>query len=322
MDGLMGHDEAIREIVVALRRAGLDADVRGELLSIRLDDAPLGRPIIWLGPGAVEDIETHRGAFVLAEHIPGAIASRLRDGGAWFADAAGNAFIRAPGVIVDIRGRARRTTVRPRDREPVQKNLMSARRAQVVFSLLTWPELVGAPLRDVARVAGVSLAVAHETTSILSETHYLDTRRAFLDFRGELVDQWARAFATGLGRAIELGRFIGEPSPDAWVFDGRHVAVSGEAAVPGLKGDGLTLYVESSDPRAIARARWRRPRAPTEVENIVLRRKFWRAPREPFTAKPGVDRAPDLLVYADLLASGDARQREVAETLRASLVRR
>lgn len=136
-----------------------------------------------------------------------------------------------------------------------------------------------------------------------------------IDRREELLDRWVEAFPLGLSRDLTLGLFVGEPDPGAWSAKGQHVYVSGERAVSDLNGTSLTIYVPELDPNAIAASRWRRPRH-DEEPTIVVRRRFWTDPELRDEPDGHARTAPLLLVYADLLSSRDARQREVAENLR------
>lgn len=230
-----------------------------------------------------------------------------------YLDAAGNAFISFDGVHIDVRGR--------RAQEPTGigvprltrggVNLFSAKRSQVIFAVLSWPELLERPVREIADAAGVSLGQAQETLELLTQYRFLDDRRRFQKSRREqLIDQWASAFPMGLGADSKTGRFSG----DWGNFDPGQAAVyvSGEAGVPTLlRPETAVLYTEDFPTELIRTHRWRRNEA---RPNLFFRHQFWR----PLTAsaRPGVYQAPWLLVYADLLAANDSRQREAAEQLR------
>jgi hypothetical protein len=240
-------------------------------------------------------------------------AEMLRQLGINYLDAAGNAFIVFDGVHIDVRGRRAQVpagaTLPRLTRGGV--NLFSAKRSQVIFALLTWPELLESSVREIARTAGVSLGQAQMTLDLLTQYGFLDDRRQFgRAQRDRLIDQWAAAFPTGLGSAAKTERFAGQ-----WRgFDpgNRTVWVSGEAAaLDVLRPETAVLYTEEFPTDLIRAHRWRRNEA---QPNIFFRRRFW-LPQGP-PAEPGVHDAPWLLIYADLLAANDSRQREAAEQLR------
>lgn len=240
-------------------------------------------------------------------------AELLRQLGINYLDPAGNAFISFAGVRIDVRGRRQEAAHgigMPRlTRGGV--NLFSTKRSQVIFAILSWPELLDRPIRELAATSGVSLGQAQETLELLSQYGFLDTRRQLVEpQRDRLIDQWAAAFRTGLGSATTTGHFSG----DWGGFDPGETAVhvSGEAAVPDLlRPETVVLYTEKFPTQLIRSYRWRKDEA---RPNIFLRHQFWK-PLDA-AAGPGVYEAPWLLVYADLLASNDSRQREVAEQLR------
>lgn len=311
------------------RDVGLRLSFVGPTAIVEAGDQILERP--WsvlprvMRRGWVEPAWDARPRLLLADGpISDSAAREARERGDWYLDTQGNAYVRAPGVLVDVRGRraGRSSPQSPGSDRARGTNLMSARRAQVIFALLTWPELLHAPLRFLAGSAGVSVSMAHNARTALEEERYLVPGADGLDRRDVLVDQWANAFPLGLGKAIELGRFVGDPDPGAWREKGDAVYVSGEQAAGMLRAGGLTLYVPALDTDTLWRSRWRRA-APDESPNILVRRTFWTPPwpdsdRDP-DGRPSLGTAPPLLVYADLLASHEPRQREAADVLRGEI---
>ena len=247
---------------------------------------------------------------VIGTRIAPRLATAIRDNGDWYADARGNAYIRDRGIRVDIRNQRPSEATRG---QATAKNLVSARRSQVIFCFLTWPTLLHASVRTVAATAGVSTFVVHETRHALVDEGYLYPGATRIERFDELVDRWAGAFPLGLGRDLTLGTFAGEPDPRAWIDAGVPIYVSGEFAVPAIRGTSLTMYAPEILPRAVAASRWHQP-APDEEPTVTVRRTFWTPPGSDRSAPGSV--APELLVYADLLASRDPRQREVAFDLR------
>lgn len=243
--------------------------------------------------------------FTYAPYIPKRSADLLRDIGAQYLDAAGNAWIQFGDVLIDVRGRPR-----PADapRTPRSGNLFSAGRAQVLMALLAWPHLWEAPQRDVAAAAGVSLGQAHNTLALLAEAEY--DRHRVRSGRASLLDLWAAAFPAGLARRLRLATYRGDnPTEPKPARRGDTLAVSGETAVPDLlRPTTLTLYVTELDPRLAVVNRWRADGEP----NIVVRRRFWRDPSETGGVSTPIGIAPWPIVYADLLASRDPRARDAA----------
>jgi hypothetical protein len=249
--------------------------------------------------------------FAYAPYITAKTADSFRRAGVQYVDAAGNAWIQFGDVLIDVRGRLRPAGAAPRT--AAAANLFSTGRAQVVFVLLAWPDLWDAPQRELARAAGVSLGQAHNTLALLVQAGYeRDERR---DGRTGLLDLWVAAFPTGLAQRLTLAKYHGAVGKVKKERADDVVAVSGEAAVPDLlRPTTLTLYVAKLNPRLAIVNRWRSDGEP----NIVVRRKFWNDPATPHAPTPGVDLAPWLLVYADLVTSDDPRTRGVSAHYRES----
>ena len=246
--------------------------------------------------------------------------SAYRSGGIDYLDLAGNAFIRFGDVYVDVQGRSldSRRAVNESRHAPV--NLFSARRSQVTFALLVWPELFDLPIRITSEAAGVSIGLAFQTSQLLRESGYIvGDASPRLVRRSDLIDKWTDAYTNGPRRKLVLGRYRGD-KPDVRSIDpAGSFLISGECAVPSLlRPTTLTLYASELDPRLISAHRWRRDGQP----NIEILKKFWKDPRQILHEQRDLDhdsverRVPLLLVYADLMASGDGRQREAAVSFR------
>ncbi|MBE7699168.1 hypothetical protein H9623_02455 [Oerskovia sp. Sa1BUA8] len=314
--------EVLDRIQQAVGQRGVQIHADGESVTLEVDGHTLRRPVRWLteDPSARSPRALRTGArdqFFLASRIGPSLARRIRDDGGWYADAAGNMFVRAPGVLIEVEGRLPASSRKPAPARRNARNLVSPGRAQVVFSLLTWPHLVTRSMKEVAEVAGVSSSLVHTVFLLLEQERYLSVTSRGLERRDELIDLWAAAYPLGLARWTELGRFSGEPRPRAWSELGHQVYTSGEYAAENISGPDLVLYVPELEPRALMSARWKRP-APQEHANIIVRKAFWADP-DAITLEPRVERAPQLLVYGDLLASNDPRQREAAAAMRGEL---
>lgn len=243
--------------------------------------------------------------FVLTTYVAAKTADAFRRAGIQYLDSAGNAWIDFSDVLIDVRGRPRPVEDgRPRH---ATGNLFSAGRAQVVFALLAWPQLWDAPQRKLAQAAGVSVGQANSTLKLLKQTGY--TRTGARPGQAALLDLWAAAFPTGLAERITLARYTSDEPVRRKNLES--VSVSGAAAVPDLvRSRAAVLYVDEFDPRMPVVHRWRTDGEP----NITVRHKFWTEPTANTGGRGNV--APWPLVYADLLASEDPRERAAAHEWR------
>jgi hypothetical protein len=250
---------------------------------------------------------------VASDYISEKSAASLRDTGIQYIDGSGNAYIRFQDVLVDVRGRRRRKTDADFQSAQRPSNLFSPRRAQVVLVLLAWPEFADANVRDIAKASGVSVGLVHDTLAMLDESGYLPHGSGSLYRRRELLEYWTAAYPTGLSPRLALASFRGEPQDIRKVNAEDPVFTSGESAATDLiRPETVTIYVESLDPKLPIVNRWRSDLEP----NIFVRRKFWSSPYKDDGPLVGLRPAPWPLVYADLVASGDPRQREVAREWR------
>lgn len=271
-----------------------------------------------LTPAVATAIDAPAGTalLVVAPHIGDAAASVLRDRGIDFVDEAGNAHLAWPRLVIDVRGR-RRPIRAPRRRSTAASRAFTRSGAQVVFVLLSWPSRTGRPLRDIARASGVSLGTAQIVIEELTTAGYLvdGPRGRTLSRGGELLTRWVDAYALWLSPRLHLAAFA---VTDPLWWDGADVELDdagaqlgGELAAsllaPGLRPTAATLYADEVPADLVARHRM----TPDEQEGtVVVRRRFWQMSDD---VSPLV---PTPLVYADLVASGDPRQREQADRLR------
>lgn len=266
-------------------------------------------------------------------------AGGFRDMGLMFADTVGNAYLRFPGVLVDVRGRRAPHLDEPPDGprpagpNPASTNLFSAGRAQLVAALIAWPDLATGPVRETAAAAGISTGQAHSALALLEQTGYLVERRVRSDRVEELLDLWTAAYPRGLGPKLAVASYtatrdigstrddiLHEPRTDhrtdvdvdAGADEGPELELSGES-VPGIgirEPLSLTVYARAWTPRRAVRHRWRAARSAAEAD-VHVRRRFWTAPSGPGEGKTAPV-APWPIVYADLVATGDPRLAEVA----------
>lgn len=253
---------------------------------------------------------------LVADHVTPPLADALRTAGVEFIDGAGNAFLHQPPTLVFVKGQRPTGLAAPAERG----RAFQATGLQVLFALLARPDLVGRPYREIAVAAGVAHGTVGWVMAELPGLGYLAAlggRRRLIN--GErLLDRWTEAYARTLRPRLLLGRFRGDltrlQAHTAWPED---VLVGGEVAAARitrhLRPGTATLYTpEKTDPRVALKLGLR----DDDEGNVEFRRRFWDFPADdPLLT-------PTLLVYADLLAIGDARCLEAAQLLRGPLLAR
>ena len=229
-------------------------------------------------------------------------------------DLAGNASLLLGDNVILVSGRPRLHSA------PMKRSSWTRSTLRVALALLTDPSLLVKTYRDIAQVAGVS----HGT--VQNAIHSMRERRDLIERRGEpglqftdkdrMIDEWTTLYPSLLRGSLELGRFRTDIA-DWWrdVPDMRdRCGFGGEPAAAMLTGylkpATFTLYCANEVPREwIAKARLR-PDRDGNIEFLKSPIRFTAAAEYPQNV------IPPLLVYADLVASGDSRNLETARLLR------
>lgn len=316
------------EVVARLDELGLPATVARSqgreaqaLVTITID----GRSIplsVWHTPvsdsaaaliaNALREIRPDGDGAIVTEHVSRRVAERLREEGAQFLDAAGNMYVRHNGLVLWVVGRPRR------ERSPRERPTRAFRRVglQVIFTLLADPEIIRLPYRVIALMAGTSLGAVTPVMQDLREGHYIvgpeDNRS--MQHLDRLLTAWAEAYGQTLRPRLLLDRFRTD-DPRWWQSiepSGFDVAWGGETAAAvltqELRPETVTIYAESLPRELIVEARLRR-----DLDGDVdIRNRFWTG----HLPAPAPDVVPAPLIYADLIAAGDARSVLAAERIR------
>lgn len=250
------------------------------------------------------------GKLLAAPYITAELAEQCRTRGIQFIDTAGNAYLKAEGMRIFVTGNKRPLSAMPAAKD----RATTATGMRVVFALLCRPELLNAPYRDIAAAAGVALGTVGWVFFALQERGQLlidkSKKRQFVDAR-RVIEEWALNYPARLKPRLAAGRFHATAG-DWW----KNADLAKRAALFGgeVAGDILTkyrapgnvlVYAEGDPGRLIMDNKLKADPA-GEVEILE---KFWH-----FDPAAGENRVvPPLLVYADLLATQDTRNHEVAK---------
>lgn len=261
-------------------------------------------------------LPSERPVLVLAPHVPDAAAEALSERGVDFVDGAGNVRLAWDGMSLDVRGHRPRAASAPR-KDPSASRAFTRSGAKVVFALLSWPGLTARPVREIAAASGTAVGTVHAVMGALAGAGYVyeSDGDAGLNRAGELLERWAEAYAVGLAQKLELGSFSMADAGRLADLEKAALAhgallggeLAGARIDPHLRSTTVTFYVEEIPAELVARFRMRRDDADGTVH---FRRRFW------LRRDPGTTLVPSPLVYADLVSSGDPRQREHAERIR------
>lgn len=256
-------------------------------------------------------------ALLVTNYVTPPLADALKERGIAFLDAAGNAYLSHPPLLVWVKGQRPKETLITAN---VTTRTFNPSGLQVIFPLLCHPEWADRPYREIAQRAGV----AHGTVGwVLAELPKLGfmaevggKRRLLQPER--LLQQWVEAYARTLRPRLLLGRFHTDlldwyktldPGKYGFLLGGEPAAAR---LTHHLRPGTVTLYGQKVEPRLLLDQRLR----PDPQGKVEILTRFWKFDND----DPLVTPLP--LVYADLLAIGDARCLETAKLLYADIIAR
>lgn len=265
----------------------------------------------------VREIAEPGGGILIADYINPKMAEKLKAAEIQFLDTVGNAYLNRKPVYVYINGKKppQKPTVERRGRALQPTGL------KVVYAFLTDRELINAPYREIAERADVALGAVGWVIRDLIEQGFLiegKNKKRRLTNYDDLLDMWVENYPQRLRKKLLLGNFTTDEenwwhkiNPCAYkaVWGGEIAAAEYTNYLTPKDG---TVYLQKETMNLFLKdARLRRTQ---EFErphiNIELLEPFGN-----FVASNNTLANP-ILVYADLLATGNIRNIETAQKLR------
>jgi len=229
-----------------------------------------------------------------------------------FIDAAGNAYINEPPLFIFVKGNKLADTHRP---DPPPRAFRPAG-LQVVFALLCNPGLEKAPFREITKVAGVALGTVAWVIGDLKQMGYLvdmGKRGRRLVRKDNLLTRWVTAYPEQLRPKQLIDRYRATDY-DWWQYADLHAFEAywgGEIAAATLtrylKPQIVTIYAtQAPGPLLLKHKIKKDPHGDIEILRVFW--KFEHNWQHPNLVHP-------LLIYADLITAGDARNIETARII-------
>lgn len=256
---------------------------------------------------------------LVTSYVSDEMGRQLRQHGLCYADAAGNAWLQHPEadlyILVQGQPRPRKVATATTAGRAFRKSGL-----RVLFHLLTQPDLVRQPYRTIATRTDTPVAtVGQVMLDLIQQGFLLDEEPRQLLRRPELTQRWVAGYGDTLRPHLPTQRYrwldTDRASSGGWQNQPLGAATywGGEPAAA-LLLDGFllpeffTLYSTATRPALMRQLRL----VPDPTGSVEV--------LEPFDQRlnfhhPTSQCVPPLLVYADLLLSGDARNREVAQKL-------
>ena len=248
-------------------------------------------------------------AVLLTNYVNPRLADRLKEMNVYFIDSAGNSFLNLPTLFVFTKGNKK---LQNKPSETIRRIWRPAG-LRIIFVLLSEPGLESKSFRLIAQKAGVALGSVAKIMQELKEMGFLieiGKNKRILKQKKELLERWVMLFPDVLRPKLILGKF--KPKDENWWINTNlkkyQVYWSGEVAAwlltKYLKPQKMTVYVEQ----------WPNPflidfKMQKDADGSVeVLKKFWHD-------LPEQNVVPPILVYADLLATGDPRNIEVGNLI-------
>jgi len=252
---------------------------------------------------------------IAAPYVTAQMAERCRDMDLYFADTAGNIYLKAPGLHFYVSGKRR-----PADLIITQAGkLANPAGLRVVFALLCDPQLLNATYREIAIAARVALGTVGKVIKELEARRHITPapeggrapRRRFLDAQ-RLVQEWVAVYPTVLRPKLNIRRFRAQTP--GWTegvnLEPYHAYWGGEVAanrlLHHLVPQTAIIYTEETPKQLIAEHKLR-----ADINgDVEILDAFWNG-HVPTTR----DVAPPILAYADLTVTPDGRNLEAAKMI-------
>jgi hypothetical protein len=260
--------------------------------------------------GAIRQLDLfQRKGILVTRYVTPQIAEELKKMNIPFMDMAGNVHINEPPLLIFIKGNklpgTNLTVVRTRAFRPAG--------LKVIFALLCNPGLENAPFREIAEKAKVALGTIGLVMRDLKKLNFLtDTLQGKrrLTRKRVILNRWITEYPEQLKPKQMIGIYRAE-NRDWWKqadVEGLNIFWGGEIAAARLteylKPQKITLYTDKPVGKFLLKNKLKKD----PYGNIEILRLFWNFEID-WTEKNLV---PPLLIYADLLATGDARNIETA----------
>lgn len=259
-------------------------------------------------------------AMLVTDYVTPALADELRAHRVAFLDGAGNAYLEDGPLLIWVKGQKR-------PNKPITSTYAAGRAfqptgLQILFTLLCNPGAVNRPYRDLGAMAGVAHGTVGWVIPDLQQQGFVGdlsgkrgTRRLFQ--QEKLAAQWADAYARTLRPRTLLGRYYVKTLEgwEDWPLAKHGAQWGGEPAgallTDHLRPGELTIYADKTPGLLAASMKFLKEPEPGHTAVVDVRKRFWDFPGEP--NHPNL--VPLLLIYADMLATGDARCIETAKMI-------
>lgn len=251
---------------------------------------------------------------LITGYVNPALMDTMEDNGINFIDAAGNALIKVPPLFIKLKG----NKLDDENKIRAPKRTFNTTALQVIFTLLCNPGIENRTIRVIEENTGVATGTVYNTIQELIEQGYLLDRkfqRYKLINKKDLLERWVTLYPEKLRPKYLIDRYdIPENKIDNLNLERYNALWGGEGAAARLTNGYLqpfiyTVYIDDEHEFKglfIIQNHIRK----NPIGNLILMKRFWNFENDNY---PGMTHP--ILVYADLLATGDPRNIETAKII-------
>jgi len=292
------------EVLVRLKAHGCEKEYEVEIKRGNLGNAEIGAI-------AHKQEKYIQKRLLVTQYVNPNMADRLKEMNIQFIDATGNAYINEPPIFIFAKGNKLKEKLQAQQ----LTRAFQPTGLKVLFTLLCKPEMINTPYRNIAKAATVALGTVGWVINDLKELGYLvdmGARGRKLVNKEKLLERWVTAYPEKLRPKQIVGKYTTRDfgwwkntQPNKFeAYWGGEVAAA--KITKYLKPEVATVYIEKDASKFLLRNKLKKD----PNGNVELLKTFWDF-NDPFE----IDMVPPLLVYADLLATGDARNIETAKII-------
>ncbi|MBL1213194.1 MAG: hypothetical protein HND52_07555 [Ignavibacteriae bacterium] len=257
----------------------------------------------------------HNIPLIITQFVNKELSALLKELNINFIDTAGNAFINVSPLFIFINGN-RKTVQSAKSIDSSKKAKYKKASLQLIFTLLCNPGFEKNPYREIAEYAKIGLGTVQLYMSQLEKDGFLNREGKYgieLINKEELFHLWVEDYP----QQIQLKYLIGRYEIKSQKIDIENnlnkfnALLGGESAAAKitsyLRPFTHTIYIKSKVGEFILTNGLKK----NKYGNILLHRKFWNFDDD----NSQYNLVPDMLIYADLISSGDPRNIETANII-------
>lgn len=248
---------------------------------------------------------------LVTRYVPAPLAEDLKEMDVQFMDTAGNAYINNPPVYLFIKGNK---PVKTPEMEPADRAFHTMG-LKVVFTLLCNPHWIRRPYREIAEAAGVALGTVGRVIKDLQRLGFLiemGKKGRHLVDKPRLLERWINGYAEKLRPKVLIGKY--KAANPGWWKDEKQIHLEvlwgGEVAAAKLtqylKPKNVTLYMDNT--KTLGKILLKNRLIKDKNGDVEILKVFWNFEHN----RKDFHLVPPLLIYADLVITGDKRNLDTA----------